>query len=823
MLDPLTALGVAGNVLQIIDFGFQLVGEGNKIYHATNGALEENKAAEDLANDLSNLTSGLSASQDKWMKAHGDTQLDPDEVRLRNICDRCTEIAVELRIHLQKLKVQEGVKYRKLKSYKQALISVWRKDQVEAVAGRLEKYQREIDTHILFGLRKSADQADLKNSAQFTTLDQRTKDLTVAVLEGGKKLDGRLSDHSDVLAKIHEQNNQILSTIVTERKRSPSPVPPYEAVVASEDVRPTPLHVAAEAGDAVEVRKLLRSPTVDIHARDRRGCTPLHVASTGEVAKRLLADRRIDKNIDDFEGRSALHCAVLKRSLDVIKELLAAGIDSSIKDDREKTADFYACECPTAWWMLRYGHETEVRAKDHLQNTGLIQMAWLGDAEGTEFFFKHGADVNARNEWKETALTESARHGDSHVVEILINHRANIEIAGDAEEWTPLLQAVRDNREEVMRILLRHGANKEAKLKNGNTPLVEACARSHFRLAEILVEAGSRIEVSNNHQWTPLLFAAHENQLSLTRSLLSRGANKEHKEHNGCTAVHNAVWRGPSETLELLLEHGANPNPMAFNGFTALTRAANLGRYDVVKALLQYGADVNMQATNGSGYTALAETAHHGHTEVAKLLLVNGARWDIGSKSGFGALSIAANNGQDSIIRILVEHGADIEQVGFSNKDPGLSITPLMRAAMEGFASTVGLLAELGANLDAQDALGRTALLLAAMNKRVGCVEMLIQEGANVNIRTNKQETALMKAAFNGSEDIARLLVEANANLRLRDWRGTTAWIMAKQTAHDRELEHLLKPEQDENETLHRMQAERDPSEIAAYLNEIYH
>ena len=39
---------------------------------------------------------------------------------------------------------------------------------------------------------------------------------------------------------------------------------------------------------------------------------------------------------------------------------------------------------------------------------------------------------------------------------------------------------------------------------------------------------------------------------------------------------------------------------------------------------------------------------------------------------------------------------------------------------------------------------------------------------------------------------------------------------------NDEKLKHLLNPVQDEDETLHRLQAERHPSEIAAYLNEVY-
>ena len=187
MLDPISALGVAGNVLQIIDFGFNLVADGNHIYHSSTGALEENRAADEVAKDLEDLTKRLAESQDDWTKSHGKTPLEPDEIHLRNVCERCTEIAIELQRQLQKLSRQDGGKRRRLQSYKQALISIWRKDQIDAIATRLARYQQELDTHILIGIRKNVRESEWKNSESFASLEHQTQQLTVAVLEG----DGR--------------------------------------------------------------------------------------------------------------------------------------------------------------------------------------------------------------------------------------------------------------------------------------------------------------------------------------------------------------------------------------------------------------------------------------------------------------------------------------------------------------------------------------------------------------------------------------------------------------------------------------------------------
>ena len=140
MLDPLTALGLAGNLIQVIQFSYDIVSEGNKLYHDASGVLTQNKSVEEVSNDLADLSESLKTKQEEWRKAHGRTSLDPDELRLRNLCDRCVEVAYELQIQLNKLKAKEG-RAKRLRSYKQAVIAVWRKDEVEELERRLERSQ----------------------------------------------------------------------------------------------------------------------------------------------------------------------------------------------------------------------------------------------------------------------------------------------------------------------------------------------------------------------------------------------------------------------------------------------------------------------------------------------------------------------------------------------------------------------------------------------------------------------------------------------------------------------------------------------------------
>lgn len=818
-MDPISNLSLVANVFEVISFASDLVSAGNKIYHSRNGALDKNATAEELANDLRKLSTGLSESQASWVNAHGGSQLNADEIRLRNICERCNETAVELNLHLQKLKVQDGAKFRRLKAYRQAIISVWREDEVDKVASRLDKYQRELDTHILVGLRKSAQEADLRSNAQFTTMDQRTQETILAVLEIDKKLDTRLDDHADLLGRVYENTNQLLTI-----RRTPSTVPPYEGIVGK-GPRATPLHTAAAAGDLLKVKKALRSWGVDVNARDEDGCAPLHLAKTADVARRLIAQDGLRLNAEENEGRSPLHCAVLNRRLWVIKTLLEAGVDQSLEDDYGRTAAFYAQDCNASRWMLKYGPETEAISPDHLNNTGLFQMAWLGDLEGTQFFIDQGADVNARNKFSETALTEASRHGSLEVVRLLLCNGAKVEVATAGNGWTPLCQAVRDNRVEVIRVLLDHGANKHARLKSGCDAVAEACFRGHHEVARILMEHGARLESLNHYRRTPLLEASRRNDGAWTQWLLRRGAKNNVRDADGRSPVWHAANGGHYRSLAALLGYNSPTETLSNDSWLPLGSAASSGHLVCVRLLLNARADMDVHQAHGSGYTALCEACHHGHVDVVKLFIERGANMEIGSKSGFSALSVAAVQGQDAVVRVLAEAGADLDKPGFTNMDSELSVTPLMRAITAGHTSTALLLIELGADVAMRCADGKTALIYAAEKSNASVTAALLAKGADVNSQsTKRQETALMSAATRGSVDVALVLLEARANTRLRDWRGCTAWIMAKQTKHGRQMEALLGPTHaaDETEMLTKLREGASVAEIARYMNEMY-
>ena len=115
-----------------------------------------------------------------------------------------------------------------------------------------------------------------------------------------------------------------------------------------------------------------------------------------------------------------------------------------------------------------------------------------------------------------------------------------------------------------------------------------------------------------------------------------------------------------------------------------------------------------------------------------------------------------------------------------------------MRAARWNRPSTIALLAQRGANIEARNHAGKTALIIAAELQHVDAVIMLLTCGANVHATSDQGSTALHVAARVGSEEMVRMFLDAKANATLPDLFGRTPWITPVHHHKDDLLRELL-------------------------------
>jgi len=133
-MDAFTVIGLAGNIVQFVDFSWKLIVGCRAIYKSSEGASAENLALNVIANDIVKLSSAISTS------SH-DKQLDP-------LAKECMNISKELLNALGKLtaKGQRTV----WTSFQIALKEVWKKGKIEDIYSRLVKVQAQLVVHIQF-------------------------------------------------------------------------------------------------------------------------------------------------------------------------------------------------------------------------------------------------------------------------------------------------------------------------------------------------------------------------------------------------------------------------------------------------------------------------------------------------------------------------------------------------------------------------------------------------------------------------------------------------------------------------------------------------
>ena len=138
-------------------------------------------------------------------------------------------------------------------------------------------------------------------------------------------------------------------------------------------------------------------------------------------------------------------------------------------------------------------------------------------------------------------------------------------------------------------------------------------------------------------------------------------------------SVFEAAAFGRVERLgELLDGDPAQANAFSDDGFTALHLAIFGGQEEAARLLLERGADPNALSRNDAvKVPPLGTAAFVRSVTLARLLLDSGADVNGRGEGGFTALHSAAQNGDEALIRLLEERGADPTLETDDGKRPG--------------------------------------------------------------------------------------------------------------------------------------------------------
>jgi len=146
-MDPLSALGLAGNIVQFIDFGSKLVCKGRQIYKSSEGALDQHVDLEAITGDLVLLSAKIEPSKYGNQESN---QQSKEEAVLLKLTTACNDVALTLLTTLNSIKVTG--RHRRWKSVRQALKTQLNTEKIEELSRRLSRLREELILHVTVSL-----------------------------------------------------------------------------------------------------------------------------------------------------------------------------------------------------------------------------------------------------------------------------------------------------------------------------------------------------------------------------------------------------------------------------------------------------------------------------------------------------------------------------------------------------------------------------------------------------------------------------------------------------------------------------------------------
>jgi len=191
----------------------------------------------------------------------------------------------------------------------------------------------------------------------------------------------------------------------------------------------------------------------------------LDAAEKGDmIALKQGLQNGADINAVNRQGRTAILLAAMNKRYEAVQFLVDSGADINRQDQ--------TCFNPFLWGCLN------------------------NDLTLVKLMIKAGADLVLMTRFGGVGITPAAEKGHVEIVRELLettdincNHTNFV-------GWTPLLEAIVLNdggtrQQEIVRLLLKHGANPDMTDKYGKTPLTLAREKGYQQIVDLLIAGGA--------------------------------------------------------------------------------------------------------------------------------------------------------------------------------------------------------------------------------------------------------------------------------------------------------------------------------------------
>uniref|UniRef100_A0A1I7TBT6 ANK_REP_REGION domain-containing protein n=1 Tax=Caenorhabditis tropicalis TaxID=1561998 RepID=A0A1I7TBT6_9PELO len=476
-------------------------------------------------------------------------------------------------------------------------------------------------------------------------------------------------------------------------------------------------------------------------------------------------------------------------------------------------------------------HHARIDVFDEMGRTALHLAAYNGHLSIVHLLLQHKAFVNSKSKTGEAPLHLAAQNGHVKVVNVLVqDHGASLE-AITLDNQTALHFAAKFGQLAVSQTLLALGANPNARDDKGQTPLHLAAENDFPDVVKLFLKMRNNnnrgvLTAIDHNGFTCAHIAAMKGSLAVVRELMMIDKPmviQAKTKTLEATTLHMAAAGGHANIVKILLENGANAedensvremdkktNLEWFqHGMTALHLGAKNGFISILEA---FDKILWKRCSRKTGLNALHIAAFYGNSDFVNEMLKHvqatvrseppiynhHVNKEFSTEYGFTPLHLAAQSGHDSLVRMLLNQGVQVDATSTT-----MNVIPLHLAAQQGHIAVVGMLLSRSTQQQhAKDWRGRTPLHLAAQNGHYEMVSLLIAQGSNINVMDQNGWTGLHFATRAGHLSVVKLFIDSSADPLAETKEGKVPLCFAAAHNHIECLRFLLKQKHDTHQLM---------------------
>ena len=450
----------------------------------------------------------------------------------------------------------------------------------------------------------------------------------------------------------------------------------------------------------------------------------------------------------------------------------------------------------------------------HVAAGELAEAAMRGDTTTVSLLLDQGTDVDEPQPDGATALHWAVYGDHSELAALLIDAGADVAVRNRAG-MTPLVLAAETGSAGMVERLLDAGADPFETLPNGETALMMAARTGDVATIELLIDRGADIDARETKRGTTALMwaAAYGNQAAV-RVLANRGADLGLRSDPIQQARRPYLAPTPKERIdEYLRGTGQAGTAIAVDlgggDDTAETPARPVGGEADQPVVATLGEEVlaadRDPVQDATGVSARTAEVVGDPTQPADVVGdFGGYRRERPITGGLTPLVFAARHGDIGTVRVLLDAGADVNQV------TEYGWTALLTATQNRYYQLGKYLLERGADPAIGNTGGWTPLYIATDNRNIESgdyptrqpdmdhmqyIDLLLDNGADPNARMvsstetrtifthqwlrEEGATAFWRASQSSDTELMRRLLDAGADPLIATHNGTTALMVA--------------------------------------------